>query len=121
MSGVPREEAEHSFDLDKKARPVKQWLHRFALDQKEAIRVDVTRLLAAGFIREVMHPYWLANPVLVKKKMVNGECVLTILISTNTALRTPFLYPASTRSMTRRPGASFFLFLIATKDTIRSP
>jgi hypothetical protein len=26
------------------------------------------KLLSAGFIREVFHPEWLANPVLVKKK-----------------------------------------------------
>jgi hypothetical protein len=25
-------------------------------------------LMAAGFIKEVFHPEWLANPVLVKKK-----------------------------------------------------
>ena len=68
MLGVPREEAEHSLDLDMKARPVKQRLRRFAQDRKEAIRVEVTRLLTAGFIREVTHPDWLANPVLVKKK-----------------------------------------------------
>jgi len=71
MLGVPREEAEHSLDLNKTAKPVKQRLHRFTQDRKEAIRVEVTRLLAASFIREVAHPDWLANPVLVKKK--NGE------------------------------------------------
>ena len=71
MPGIPREEAEHSLDLNEKARPIKQRLRRFAQDRKEAIRVEVTRLLAAGFIREVTHPKWLANPVLVKKK--NGE------------------------------------------------
>ena len=56
MPGVPREEAEHSLDLDTKARPVKQGLCRYAQDRKEAIRIEVTRLLAAGFIREVAHP-----------------------------------------------------------------
>ena len=29
---------------------------------------EVARLLAAGFIVEVFHPEWLANPVLVLKK-----------------------------------------------------
>ena len=67
MLGVPREEAERSLDLDTKARPVKQRLRRFAQDRKEAIWVEVTRLLAVGFIREVAHPDWLANLVLVKK------------------------------------------------------
>ena len=37
-------------------------------DKKEAIRVEIKRLLAAGFIKEVYHPEWLANPVLVQKK-----------------------------------------------------
>jgi hypothetical protein len=36
--------------------------------QKEVIRIEVTWLLAAGFIKEVYHPEWLANPVLVRKK-----------------------------------------------------
>ena len=71
MPGIPREEAEHSLDLNVKAQPIKQWLRRFAQDRKEAIRVEVTRLLAAGFIREVTYPEWLANPIHVKKK--NGE------------------------------------------------
>ena len=53
-------------DLNEKVQPVKQRLHRFAQDRKEDIRVEVTRLLAASFIREVTHPEWLANPVLVK-------------------------------------------------------
>ena len=50
MPGLQTEEAEHSLDLNEKARPVKQRLHRFAQDRKEAIRVEVTQLLAAGFI-----------------------------------------------------------------------
>ena len=75
MPGIPREEAEHSLDLNEKAQPVKQWLRRFAQDRKEAIRVGVTRLLAAGFIREVTHPEWLANPVLVKKNCEWRMCV----------------------------------------------
>ena len=30
--------------------------------------MEITRLLAAGFIKEVYHLEWLANPVLVRKK-----------------------------------------------------
>ena len=36
--------------------------------QEGAIRVEIKWLLAAGFIKEVYHPEWLANPVLVQKK-----------------------------------------------------
>jgi hypothetical protein len=32
------------------------------------IKDELTKLLAAGFIKEVLHPDWLANPVLVQKK-----------------------------------------------------
>jgi len=35
MPGVPRKEADHSLDLDKKARPVKKRLRCFAQDRKE--------------------------------------------------------------------------------------
>ena len=38
------------------------------LEKREAIRAELTWLKATGFIREVMHPEWLANPVLVLKK-----------------------------------------------------
>src|SRR5438045_5349001 len=43
---------------------------------KEAIRDELTKLMAANFSREVYHPDWLANPVLVKKK--NGKWRLCI-------------------------------------------
>ena len=68
MPGVPRDLIEHSLNVSKTAKLVKQKLRRFAHDKKEAIRVEITRLLAAGFIKEVYHPEWLAIPVLVRKK-----------------------------------------------------
>ena len=68
MPGVPREKIEHSLNVSPIARPVKQKLRRFAVDKKDAIRVEIKRLLAVGFIKEVYHPDWLANPVLVQKK-----------------------------------------------------
>ena len=68
MSRVPREKIEHSLNVSLTAKPIKQKLYRFTPDKKEAIRVEIKRLLAAGFIKEVYHPEWLANPVLVQKK-----------------------------------------------------
>jgi hypothetical protein len=35
---------------------------------KDTPRVELSQLLAIGFIKEVCHPEWLANPVLVSKK-----------------------------------------------------
>jgi hypothetical protein len=68
MPGMPRELIEHSLNVSATAKPVKQKLRRFVQDKKEAIRVEITRLLAASFIKEMYHPEWLANPVLVRKK-----------------------------------------------------
>jgi hypothetical protein len=68
MPSVPRYLIEHSLNVSKTAKPIKQKLRRFARDKKEAIRAEVTRLLAAGFIKEVYHPEWLDNLVLIRKK-----------------------------------------------------
>jgi hypothetical protein len=68
MPKVPRELIKHSLDVSKTTKPTKQKLQRFAQDKKEAIRVEVNWLLAVGFIKEVYHPEWLANPVLMRKK-----------------------------------------------------
>jgi hypothetical protein len=68
MPGVPRELAEHKLKVYPQARPIRQKLHHFTLDKREAIRAELAHLVAAGFIREVLHPEWLANPVLVLKK-----------------------------------------------------
>jgi hypothetical protein len=68
MPGVPMELAEHTLEVNKTARPIKQKLWRFAKDRKQAIKVEVCKLLATKFIRECKHPVWLSNPVLVPKK-----------------------------------------------------
>jgi hypothetical protein len=68
MPGISRDVAEHSLDIRAGARPVKQSLHRFDEEKRKAIGEEVHKLMAAGFIKEVFHPEWLANPVLVKKK-----------------------------------------------------
>nr|XP_051211216.1 uncharacterized protein LOC127328675 [Lolium perenne] len=47
---------------------VKQPLRRFDEDRRNIIGEEVTKLLVSGFIVEVRHTEWLANPVLVEKK-----------------------------------------------------
>jgi hypothetical protein len=43
-------------------------LRRFNEEKHMVIGEEVHKLLEARFTREVHHPEWLANPVLVKKK-----------------------------------------------------
>jgi hypothetical protein len=68
MPGVPRELIEHSLNVHPQAMPKKQRLRRFAHDKREAIKWEIAKLLMAGFIKEVIHLEWVANPILVKKK-----------------------------------------------------
>jgi hypothetical protein len=68
MPSIPRDVAEHSLYILPHSRAMQQRLHRFDEERRRAIRVELRKLLEAGFIKEVFHPTWLANPVLVKKK-----------------------------------------------------
>jgi hypothetical protein len=68
MKGISREVAEHKLNIKPGSKPVKQRLCRFNDEKCKAIVKDIMKLLSAGFIREVFHPEWLANLVLVKKK-----------------------------------------------------
>jgi hypothetical protein len=68
IPGTPRDVTEHSLDIQAGARPVKQRLRRFDEEKRRAIGEEIHKLMAAGFIKEVFHPEWLANPVLEKKK-----------------------------------------------------
>jgi hypothetical protein len=68
MPDIPRDVAEHSLDIRAGARPVKRPLRRFEEEKRRAIGEEIHKLMATGFIKEVFHPEWLANPALVKKK-----------------------------------------------------
>ena len=68
MSDIPRKVAEHALRLIPGSKPAKQRLRRFDDERRRAIGEEIAKLLAAGFIREVFHSNWLANPILVRKK-----------------------------------------------------
>jgi hypothetical protein len=93
MPGIPREVVEHSLDIRAGSKPMKQRLCRFDEEKRRAIREEIHRLLVAEFIKELFHPEWLANPVLVKKK--NGKWRMSVdYTSLNKACpKNPFLLP----------------------------
>ena len=68
MPGIQREVTEHALNIRPGSKSVKQRLRRFNEKKRRAIGEEITKLLAAGFIKEVYHPEWLANPILVRKK-----------------------------------------------------
>ena len=65
MLVILREVIEHALKIRPGSKPVKQRLHRFNEEKRRAIDEEITKLLAAGFIKEVYHPKWLGNPILV--------------------------------------------------------
>jgi hypothetical protein len=93
MPGIPREVAEHSLDILSHSHAVQPRLRRFDEERRRAIGVELQKLLEAGFIKEVFHPTWLANPVVVKKK--NGKWRMCVdYTSLNKACRkVPFPLP----------------------------
>ena len=68
MPGIPREVVERTLKIHLGSKPVKQRLCHFDEEKRRAIGEEIAKLLAAGFIREVHHLEWLANPILVRKE-----------------------------------------------------
>ena len=65
MLGILREVTKHALKIRLGSKLVKQHLHRFDEGKCRAIGEEIVKLLAVGFIKEVYHPEWLANPILV--------------------------------------------------------
>ena len=68
MPGIPREVTKHALKIRPDSKPVKQRLRRFDEEKRRAISEEIAKFLVAVFIKEVYHPEWLANPILVRKK-----------------------------------------------------
>jgi hypothetical protein len=119
MPRVPRELAEHRLKVSKTARPIKQKLRRFAKDRKQAIEVEVCKLLAAGFIRECQYPVWLTNPVLVPKKTGGLRMCINYTDLNKHCPKDLFPLLVLTRSWTPRLVASYFVSLTATQGITR--
>jgi hypothetical protein len=67
---------EHHLKIHPDAKPVSQKPRRQSVERQDFIRKEVRKLLDAGFIEEVHHLVWLANPVIVPK--ANGKLRMCI-------------------------------------------
>ncbi|XP_019159714.1 PREDICTED: uncharacterized protein LOC109156332 [Ipomoea nil] len=75
MPGVDRSIISHKLAVDPEHRPVVQKKRYLANDRREFVKKEVGTLLAAGHVREVKYPEWLANVVLVPKPPAWRMCV----------------------------------------------
>jgi hypothetical protein len=85
----------------------------FDEEQRQAIGVELRKLLEAEFIKEVFHPTWLANPVLVKKR--NGKWRVCVdYTSLNKACpKVPFPLPQINQIVDSTAGCELLCFLDA--------
>jgi hypothetical protein len=111
MPGVPRRLVEHSIDVSKTTKLVKQKLRRFTKDHKEVIRVEIFKLLAAGFIRECKTPVWLANPVLVPKKTDLRRMCIDYTDLNRHYPKDPFPFPCINQVVDSTAGSILLCFL----------
>jgi hypothetical protein len=117
---VPRNLIEHSLNVDPKATPKRQHLRRFADDRRDAIKKELAKLLAAGFIREVFHPEWLANPVLVRKKNTNEwRMCADYTVLNKHCPKDPFGLPRIDQVIDSTAGCDLLCFLDSTPGTTR--
>lgn len=119
MPGIPRELAEHSLNILKGYKLVKQTLQRFSKPKHQAMGEELAKLIEAGFIREIKHPDWLANVVMVPKKD-KSWCLCVDFKDLNKACpKDPFPSPALTRSLMLPQDTTHYASLTHISDTIK--
>jgi hypothetical protein len=67
MPKIPREVIEHYLKIYPDARPMQQRPRKQSIEWQNFICEEIKKLLNAGFIREIHHPRWLANLVVIPK------------------------------------------------------
>jgi hypothetical protein len=92
MLGIPREVVKHTLEIRASSKPVKQCLHRFDEEKRKVIGEEIHKLLEAGFIKEVHHPEWLANPILVKKKSGKWRMCVNYTSLNKACPKVPFFF-----------------------------
>jgi hypothetical protein len=71
ISSVSQEVTEHTLNIKPGSKSVKQGMRCFNQEKCQAMSKELSRLMTAGFIKEIQHPDWIANMILVPVK--NGK------------------------------------------------
>jgi hypothetical protein len=113
MMGIPREVAQHALEIRASSKPVKQRLRRFDEEKHKVIGEEIHKLLEAEFIKEVYHPEWLANLVLVKKKSGKWRMCVDYTSLNKAYLKVPFPLPRIDQIVDSTMGCETLSFLDA--------
>ena len=59
----------HNLNVNPSVTPKKQPPRRSSKEHSDAVKDEVAKLKQAGAIKEIFYPEWLANTIMVKKKI----------------------------------------------------
>jgi hypothetical protein len=120
MPEIPREVIEHKLGIDPGFKPIKQKERRYRPDRCEAIRLEVNKLLEAGFIRPVDYPIWLANPILVEKPDGSWRMCIDYTSLNKACPKDEYPCLVSVRLRIPRRRVNFYRFWMLIRAIIRS-
>jgi hypothetical protein len=83
------------------------------VEKRKVIGEEIHELLEAGFIKEVHHPEWLANPVLVKKKSGKWRMCVDYTSLNKACPKVPFSLPHIDQIIDSTTGCETLSFLDA--------
>jgi hypothetical protein len=113
MTGIPREVIEHHLKINPDARPVQQKPRKQSIERPNFIRVEIKKLLDAGFIQEVHHPRWLANCVVIPKAGGKLQMCIEYTSLNKACLKDHFALPRIDQIMDSTFGFDLLCFLDA--------
>ena len=120
MPGIPRKLAEHHLNIIKGFKPFKQTLRRFCEPKRQAMGEELAKLLEARFIREIKHPDWLANLVMVPNKDKSWILCVNFKDLNKACPKDPFPLPPLTRLSMSPQDTILYASLTHIPDTIKS-
>jgi hypothetical protein len=111
MSGIDPGLVAHSLNVEPGTRPVVQPMRTFHTEVEAQITQEVKKLLAAGFIKPIQHPWWLSNIVPVKKKNEQIRCCVDFRNLNKACPKDKFLLPNMDLLIDSAAGHAMFSFM----------
>jgi hypothetical protein len=113
MLGVSREVIEHHLAVCPQAHPVKQRTRKQAQEKQDFIIQEIEKLKRARLIREVAHPTWIANPVVMLKANGTGRLYMDFTSLNKAFPKDPYPLPRIDQIVNSTAGCDLLCFLDA--------
>jgi hypothetical protein len=113
MPGVPREVIEHHLAVCPQAHPMKQKTRKQVQEKQDFIVQEIEKLKKAKLIREVAHPTWIANPVVVPKANGSGRLCVDFTSLNKACPKDPYPLPKIDQIVDSTTGYDLVCFLDA--------